>query len=282
MNKNFLLKLLTVILVLSSIVCFAIGCGEPPHAHVYDQTIVDEKYLESPADCNNAALYYYSCTCGAKGNETFEYGEALGHSYTNYKYNNDAKCEVDGTETATCDHGCGVDDTRIKENSAIGHAYGEWISNNNGTHTQTCANDNKHKITKDCNGGTATCTEKAICKDCGVMYGGTLNHTYDQTIVDKEYLESPADCNNAALYYYSCTCGAKGNETFEYGGLQAHDYKTLKFDNDNHWYECECGDKSAEEEHKGGQATCTKLAKCSVCLRISSVSNGGISFQFHI
>ncbi len=34
-----------------------------------------------------------------------------------------------------------------------------------------------------------------------------------------------------------------------------HDYTILKRNETVHWYECECGDKSAEEEHKGGQAT---------------------------
>lgn len=39
-------------------------------------------------------------------------GEPLGHSFTNYVYNNDATKLADGTETAVCDHGCGTTDTR--------------------------------------------------------------------------------------------------------------------------------------------------------------------------
>ncbi len=41
------------------------------------------------------------------------------HSFTDYTYNNDATCEKDGTETATC--ACGKTDTRIKPNTALGH-----------------------------------------------------------------------------------------------------------------------------------------------------------------
>ena len=123
----------------------------------------------------------------------------------------------------------------------LGHAYGEWISNNDGTHTQTCGNDNNHKITQDCNGGTATCTEKAICTDCGVEYGKTLEHTYDQTIVDEKYLASPADCNNAALYYYSCTCGETGTVTFESGKALGHSYsKDWEKDAIHHWHKANC------------------------------------------
>ncbi len=55
--------------------------SKTPHSHTYDQKVVDAKYLASEADCENAATYYYSCTCGEKGTETFTDGEALGHNY---------------------------------------------------------------------------------------------------------------------------------------------------------------------------------------------------------
>ena len=41
------------------------------------------------------------------------------HSFTNYVYNNDAQVGKDGTETATCDNGCGTTDTRIKKGTAL-------------------------------------------------------------------------------------------------------------------------------------------------------------------
>ena len=53
--------------------------------------------------------------------------------------------------------------------------YGAWVTNNNGTHTKTCINDNTHKETKDCNGGTATCQAKAVCVDCNSTYGNFAN-----------------------------------------------------------------------------------------------------------
>ena len=50
------------------------------------------------------------------------------HSFTNYVSNNDATCDVDGTETAACDNdGCNAEDTRIDEDSATGHDFGDWI-----------------------------------------------------------------------------------------------------------------------------------------------------------
>ena len=44
---------------------------------------------------------------------------ALGHSFTNYKFNNDATYTENGTETAKCDR-CDVTDTRTDEDSALG------------------------------------------------------------------------------------------------------------------------------------------------------------------
>ena len=43
------------------------------------------------------------------------------------------------------------------------------------------------------------------------------------------------------------------------------EYNELKYDENNHWYECSCGGVDGLEEHKGGTASCENLAICSVC-----------------
>ena len=48
---------------------------------------------------------------------------AIDHSFTTYVSNNDATCTEDGTETATCDNGCGETDTRTVAGSAKGHTF---------------------------------------------------------------------------------------------------------------------------------------------------------------
>ncbi len=53
-----------------------------------------------------------------------------------------------------------------------GHTFGEWQSNGDGTHTRKCTVDGCNVLeTKDCSGGKATCTEKAVCEICGKAYG---------------------------------------------------------------------------------------------------------------
>lgn len=44
-----------------------------------------------------------------------------------------------------------------------------------------------------------------------------------------------------------------------------HSYEKLKYDAQNHWYECSCAEKSGVEAHKGGTATETSKAVCEVC-----------------
>ena len=54
------------------------------------------------------------------------------------------------------------------------HSWGEWTSNDNGTHKRTCATDSSHTETGNCSGGKATGTEKAICETCHTAYGELL------------------------------------------------------------------------------------------------------------
>ena len=57
------------------------------------------------------------------------------------------------------------------------HSWGEWTSNDNGTHTRTCTTDSSHTETGSCSGGKATGTEKAICETCHTAYGELLQLT---------------------------------------------------------------------------------------------------------
>ncbi len=50
------------------------------HFCVYDQEVATEQYFVS-ANCEEKAKYYLSCTCGEHGEDTFEYGEIIDHSY---------------------------------------------------------------------------------------------------------------------------------------------------------------------------------------------------------
>ena len=113
--------------------------------------------------------------CGAK------YG-ILGHDWgawtPNYASNgtHTRRCKrCNAEETGSCSGGYATCDTLGMCNTCGGsyyggHAWGEWSSAGNGTHTGSCTRCSEVK-TASCTGGTATCTAKAVCEVCGGEYG---------------------------------------------------------------------------------------------------------------
>ena len=87
-----------------------------------------------------------------------------------------------------------------------GHTYGEWVSNGDGTHTHKCTVDGCNGFeTKECSGGKATCTEKAVCEVCGKAYGepDSNNHT-DLKHIDAKAATKTAEGNIEYWYCGGC------------------------------------------------------------------------------
>lgn len=57
-------------------------------------------------------------------------------------------------------------------------------------------------------GGTATCTAQAVCTVCSQPYGDLAAHSYTAADKKAEALKSEGNCNEYAVYFYSCSaCG---------------------------------------------------------------------------
>ena len=153
---------------------------------------------------------------------------------------------IGGDETPTCTTGktcslCGGDYGKL------GHDWGEWTANGDGTHARACKRDGCDATEKaNCSGdGSATCVTQGTCTTCGGAYYGTHNfappwtygqdetshwhackycdegkeavdaHFYVESRED-QYLASKATCVSPAIYYKSCTiCRCTGTETFK-------------------------------------------------------------------
>ena len=157
--------------------------------------------------------------------------------------------------------------------AALGHDFGAWTSNGNGTHTRICSRDASHTETGDCTGGTATCTAKAVCETCGGAYGDLASHNFTAETVDEKYLKSAATCTEKAVYYKSCsTCGltSKGTAdeaTFESGVALDHNWGAWT-SNGNGTHTRVCSRDASHTETgdcTGGTATCTAKAVCKTC-----------------
>ena len=87
-------------------------------------------------------------------------------------------------ETGSCSGGYATCDTLGMCNTCGGsyyggHAWGEWSSAGNGTHTRSCTNYCREVDTAKCTGGKATCSAKAVCEVCGGKYGEKDSNNHD-------------------------------------------------------------------------------------------------------
>ena len=149
---------------------------KPALGHEFTKETATEDYLKTAATCNDAAVYYKSCSrCdlsskGQTGEAIFGSGTELGHDYdlTKGTSNNNGnhtvtctRCE-EGTEGHTnivdCTYGAGVVTAPTCTKGgytthtcticsysyedtvtvATGHSFGSWKTNNDGTHTREC------------------------------------------------------------------------------------------------------------------------------------------------
>lgn len=121
------------------------------------------------------------------------------------------------------------------------HTYGAWTSNGDGTHTRRCTVAGcKASETKECSGGTATCTKQAKCKDCGALYGQKDAKKHSGKA---EWTKT----KNSHVKKYTC-CGA-----------------VAVAKEDHEWKNGVCSECGYICKHTGGTATCSERATCEIC-----------------
>ena len=247
------------------------------HTHNFNQKNTSETYLKSAATCTKKAVYYYSCTCGEKGTETFESGETAPHSYstewssdkTNH-WHKCANCDAVADKAAhRYDNACDTTCNDCGKTREITHSYSEVWSNDETNHWHECSVcHTKKDVAAHTPGAAATETTPQTCTICGYVIKAALGHThnFNQKNTSETYLKSAATCTKKAVYYYSCTCGEKGTETFESGETAPHSYSTeWSSDKTNHWHKCaNCdavADKAAHRYDNACDTTCNDCGK---------------------
>ena len=224
MKKTFtkiLSLVLSCIMAFAPTACTTSDAGGGNHSHAFNCTVTTDAYLKSEATCESAKKYYYSCSCGIKGEEFFTQGSPLPHAYT-AEVATDAYLKTPATCTSLAVYYKSCISCGIKGEDLF--SSGVKLSH---TFTAQTATDDYLKT-------PASCTEEAVyynsCSSCGeageetFSYGSTLSHDYTEK-VETQYLKTPASCTEEAVYYKSCEdCGEKGNETFTYGATLSHNY----------------------------------------------------------
>ena len=277
--------------------------GDGTHSrHCTCNAVETENCSGGTATCTEKAK---CAVCGA------EYGDVLGHDFTTSWTHDDNEhwkqcsrcdkkddvgphtwdngtittaptCTKAGEKTYSCTK-CGA--TKIEPIPATGHRWkSEWTSDAT-HHWHECANKNcdvtdnagKNGYAEH-SGGTATCTEKAVCTHCGQSYGETnpVNHTgTEQWTQTATTHEKKWNC---------CNTVSVPNENHEWadGVCSECGYVCLHEDTDKNHICDICGKTISEHkdadnnhicdycnkkisDHSGGKATCIAKAVCEIC-----------------
>ena len=284
-----------------------------PHTHTYDQEIQKPETLKSAADCTNDAVYFKSCSCGEiSTTETFTAaGTQLGHAWasdwskdTDNHWKICSRCHEKKDEAAhdygsdnICDT-CGYDKTvPHTHNLTLVPAKAPTCTEKGNTAYYTC--DGCDKWFEDATGASEITDKTSVIlaatghsvsdwksdhtdhwKECTVVGCGVIIedskavHTAGEWIID-----TPATATTSGSKHKECTvCGyTMAAETIPAtgGGEHTHSYSSdWKYDADNHWHECSCGDKADKAVHDfkwvvDKEATATqkgsKHEECKVC-----------------
>jgi hypothetical protein len=185
---------------------------------------------------------------------------------------------------------------------ALGHDWATELTKGDDSHYYACSRCDERKDEAAHTGGTATCTEKAVCEICGQEYGAPLDHDWATawTQGDTTHYYACSRCTerkDEAPHSYSwtyvddntckgeCTCGATTTEAHydrwasfcdyqphcekcdhDYGPKNEHSmYYVDKGESGHKPYCYNCDTYFFVESHSGGEATCTSKAKCEKC-----------------
>lgn len=117
------------------------------------------------------------------------------------------RSNCDAEETGSCSGGYATCDSLGMCNTCGGsyyggHAWGEWSSAGNGTHTRSCTNYCREVDTANCTGGTATCSAKAVCEVCGGEYGEKDSNNHD---LEQHEAKAPTCTEKGWSAYETCS-----------------------------------------------------------------------------
>lgn len=142
------------------------------------------------------------------------------------------------------------------------HHFGDWGTYDDDMHKRTCTECgyadysdhvwNEGEITK-APTHLKTGSKKCTCIYCGEVatfsVKKTTEHTFSEELELMQFKASDATCTSGERYYYVCSCGAVGTETFEVGVPLGHTYgewiveeEATATTNGRMIRECECGE----------------------------------------
>ena len=163
----------------------------------YSTEAHDYKSSTTAADCTKTGSTTYTCTkCGHTYTDTIP---ALGHNYTEQNTDSaylksDATCTDAAVYYYKCSRCTAKGSNTFSYGSALGHSWGEWITDT----AATC---------------TGTGTKHRVCSRCSTRENGTIPAT-DHSWNTEYTIDTPATCTTAGSKSKHCSkCDAKTSVT---------------------------------------------------------------------
>ncbi len=219
--------------------------------------------IDSDAHNLSALIAEVPATCTTTGTKAHK-----DCSLCDNHYENDGKTKIEDLTIPTNDN----------------HDWNAWVSNGDDTHSRTCKRNAEHKETVNCSGGTATCTQKAVCDVCNTTYGTTKEHTTTQYGGKDEsgHWDTCSTCANKLNFEAHTPDRDKADETYDKKctkcgyviAPKGHYEHTAdsewhnSADGTYHYHKCTysgCSEILDKANHSGGKATCDRKAVCEVC-----------------
>ena len=233
---------------------------------------------------------------------------ALGHDFNlaqhdeTQHWNKCSRCDATDTKadhaggTATCTEQAVCTVCGTKYGNLSGHDF-TLAQHDETQHWNKCSRCDATDTKADHTGGTATCTEQAVCTVCSIKYGNALGHNFgtpdytwngtectarrvcandagheeSETVTAAVSVTRNRDCetDEQSAYTAAFTNAAFATQTKQNivtANKLGHNFTVPQHDETQHWNKCSrCDAMDAKINHTGGKATCTEQAVCEVC-----------------
>ena len=228
-------------------------------------TTCNHPNIETKSDANE---HWTRCTvCG----EELSRGT---HTFTQLINTKPATCKEAGSTTYKC---TGCTETNTVTTPALGHQWGDWEDNGNGTHSRECERPNcDEKETKSHNYG-----DDDKCDDCGADKNGNSGNDCTHPNAEwkhnhKEHWKECPDCKEEVPNTREPHEFDENGHCPDCGYDCTHPNLKWEHDDDEHWQECpDCGKEipGTREKHS------YKDGKCEDCgIKDSDSSDNNLPF----
>ena len=184
-------------------------------SHVEEETVTTIYSIATNPTCLTPGISLY--TTNVFNNKAFEVQSktviiaSLGHDLTSHEGKEATCTEAGWQEYETC---LRCDYSTYETIEAMGHNYGKWIANNDGTHYRVCGNDDSHIENKNCEYGewviineAGPFTEglrKRICGKCNYEETEVIASTHVHEFNNEYTIDKEATCTEDGLKSKHC------------------------------------------------------------------------------